>query len=125
MQTPAAADASPDGYRITISPVGHRVRVVYDGVVLADSERAFVLRETRLEPVVYFPKADVRMDLLEPTTFRTHCPFKGDATYYSVNIGGTTIEDAAWSYEDPFAAMETIRGHIAFASPRLLETAGE
>jgi uncharacterized protein (DUF427 family)/class 3 adenylate cyclase len=116
-----APDGAPQGYRIAIEPVGHRVQVVYDGVALADSDRAVVLRETRHEPVVYFPRADVRMDLLEPTAFRTHCPFKGDATYWTVAVGDRRSENAVWAYEDPLAEAAPVAGHVAFYRRRMDE----
>jgi uncharacterized protein (DUF427 family)/class 3 adenylate cyclase len=109
----------PHGYRIAIEPVGHRVKVVYDGTVLADSEQAVVLRETRHEPVVYFPKADVRMDLLEPTAWRTHCPFKGDATWWTVAVGERRSENAVWAYEEPLAEAARVAGHVAFYRRRM------
>jgi len=114
----------PEG-RISVEPNPGRICIRSGDTLIADTHNALELRETGYPARQYIPRADVAMHCLQRSDTVSHCPFKGDATYYSVNIGGTTIEDAAWSYEDPFAAMETIRGHIAFASPRLLETAGE
>ncbi|MBW2315432.1 MAG: DUF427 domain-containing protein [Deltaproteobacteria bacterium] len=119
MQTPAADPAR--GYRLETEPYGPRVKVVVDGIALADSERAVVLRETRHEPVVYFPKTDVRMDLLEPTGYRTHCPFKGDATYWTVEVGDRRIENAVWAYEEPIAEAGPLADHVAFYRNRMDE----
>ena len=102
------------GYRLFIEPSDRRIRAVLGGVTLADSRRALVMEETRLPPVYYFPREDVPMDLLIPSAQRTYCPFKGNATYWSVEIGGETVEDLAWSYEAPFDEAETVEGYIAF-----------
>lgn len=114
----------PEG-RITVAPNARRVCIRCGNTLIADTRNALVLRETGYPARQYIPRADVAMEYLQHSDTATHCPFKGDATYYSVVIDGTTLEDAAWSYQEPFEAMEKIRGHIAFASPRLLETAGE
>jgi uncharacterized protein (DUF427 family) len=84
-------------HRITTHPAEHSIRVELDGRVLAESDRAVALEETGLPTRYYLPRDDVRTDLLEPSDTTSHCPFKGDATYYSVD--GT--EDAFWVYEAP------------------------
>ncbi len=106
-------------YRISIEPAGHRVQVRFGGVTIADSERGLILRETRLPPVHYLPKADVRMDLLESSDHRTHCPFKGNASYWTVRVGERVAEDAVWAYEKPLPEAEPIRGHVAFYRDRM------
>jgi uncharacterized protein (DUF427 family) len=88
-------------YGFTITPSSKRVTVVFNGETIVDSTRGMVLMETRLSPVYYFPRDDVRMELLKRTTHRTHCPFKGNATYWSVNVGDQSAENAVWSYEQP------------------------
>jgi len=114
----ARAGEAP-GYRIEIAPHPGRVRVIFDGVAVADSARAVVLRETRHAPVVYFPKSDVRMELLEPTGYRTHCPFKGDATYWTIRVGDRTAKDAVWAYEEPVSDAAELTGHVAFYKNRV------
>jgi uncharacterized protein (DUF427 family)/class 3 adenylate cyclase len=99
------------------SPV--RVRVEFGGETVADSRRALVLHETRLPPVYYLPRADVREDLLEPSDYRTYCPFKGNASYWTLVVGGSRAEHAAWSYEDPLPEAAPIRGHLAFYRNRV------
>ena len=121
MPIPERSGADGRGYRISLEPHPHRVKVVFDGIALADSDRAVVLRETRHAPVVYFPKADVRMDLLEPTGYRTHCPFKGDATYWSVEVGERRVENAVWAYEEPIAEAAPLAEHVAFYRNRVDE----
>lgn len=114
-----AQEAGGGAYRLEIAPYGRRVKVVVDGIAVAESDRARVLHETRHEPVVYFPKADVRMELLEPTGYRTHCPFKGDATYWSVVVGERRVENVVWAYEEPIAEAAALADHVAFYRSRV------
>ncbi|MBL8659708.1 MAG: DUF427 domain-containing protein [Rhodospirillales bacterium] len=103
-----------EAHRITIEPASARVRVILDGVCIAESTRALVLREGSLSPVVYIPRADVDPASLTRSAHRSHCPFKGDASYFTVSAGETRVENAAWSYEQPFSAVAAIRDHLAF-----------
>jgi adenylate cyclase len=103
-----------EGYQLSYEPCERRVRVEFEGTWLADSGRALVLRETRLPPAYYFPFEDVRMDLLSKTDFHTHCPFKGNASYWSLNAGGRSVENIAWAYEEPFPEAERLRGYLSF-----------
>ena len=105
---------SHSGYRLIIVPGGKRLRVVVGGDTVAESDHALVMHETGYRPVTYVPREDVRMDVLLPSTRRTHCPFKGDANYWTIAIGDRRVEDAAWSYEAPYEEAEIVRGHIAF-----------
>ncbi|MGI9435557.1 MAG: DUF427 domain-containing protein [Geminicoccaceae bacterium] len=114
---PTVVDAAAQihrGYRFDVEPSPKRVQVVVNGVTIADSDRAIVMRETRLQPVYYFPMDDVRMDLFQRTTLRTHCPFKGNASYWNVLVGDRTIENAIWSYEDPFEEALSVKGYVGF-----------
>lgn len=108
----------PD-HPIAITPSSDRVRVTFNGEVVADTTRALVLQEAAYKPVFYIPREDARMALCERTTHSTHCPYKGDASYYTVNAGGRAAENAIWSYETPFPAMREIAGHIAFYPNRV------
>jgi adenylate cyclase len=110
---------SHSGYRLIIEPASKRVRAVVGGETVADSDRVLVMHESGYRPVTYVPRDDVRMDLLQPTEQRTHCPFKGDASYWTIEIDGRRIENAAWSYEDPYEEAEIVRGHIAFYWDRI------
>jgi len=101
-------------YEIRFVPSGKRVRVEYNGAWIADSERALVVHETRLAPAYYFPAEDVRMDLLARTEFTTHCPFKGNAAYWTLKVGDQVAENAAWAYEEPYREAEKIRGYVSF-----------
>ena len=106
-------EPGPD-HPITIEPAGKRVRVVLGGAIVAQSDRALVMRESVYPPVIYIPREDVTTDLLTPSPKRSHCPFKGDATYFTVSGHGIDRRDAAWSYEEPFPAVAAIAGHVAF-----------
>ena len=108
----------PD-HPISIAPHPHRVRVRFNHAVIADSWRALVLRESSYWPVFYIPRADIRMHLLAPTVHATHCPYKGDASYFSVRAGDRMSENAAWSYETPYEAVAAIAGHVAFYPERV------
>ena len=106
-------EPGPD-HPIAIEPNPHRVRVLVGGVIVAETMRALTLREAQLAPVQYIPRRDVNMDLLERTQSQTHCPYKGDASYFTVTAGGLVRENAVWSYENPFPAVAEIREHLAF-----------
>jgi uncharacterized protein (DUF427 family) len=110
VDTVKRAAAKAAGHRIEIRPSTSRVRVEHDGQVLAESDRALELHEGRIPVRYYLPPEDVRMDLLEPSGTTSHCPFKGDATYYSV----ADVEDAFWVYEDPSEdAAKPVDGMLA------------
>ena len=96
-----------------------RIRVEFGGEVIADSARTMVLRETRHLPVFYFPRADIRMERLKATDHITHCPFKGNANYWSIDAGGRLAENAAWSYETPLASTIQVKDCIAFYQDRV------
>src|SRR5205807_2403181 len=91
-----------------------RVRAVFAGVTVADSKRVLLLRERGHVGVYYFPMDDVRMDLLTPTDKQTRCPYKGDASYWSIDVKGRRAENAVWAYEDPLSERVDIKGHVAF-----------
>ncbi|HEX8261830.1 MAG TPA: DUF427 domain-containing protein [Allosphingosinicella sp.] len=102
---------NPAGHAIEITPFGGRVRVRVAGEMLADTAHALTLEEGSLPPVFYIPRADVHMDRLSPSATTSHCPFKGDASYFSAASGPA---DVAWSYEAPLAQASAIAGHLAF-----------
>ncbi|MBA2373866.1 MAG: DUF427 domain-containing protein [Chloroflexi bacterium] len=97
-----------------VEPVPERIRVIADGMTVADSTRALRVLETAGAPVYYVPPADVRMDLLERTEHASVCEFKGLATYHTLVLPDRTIPNAAWSYPRPAAGFEQIRDHLAF-----------
>lgn len=99
---------------IEIAPFDGRVVVTHGDAVIADTSHALALREADYPVVLYVPKADVAMDLLDPTDHSTHCPYKGDASYWSVTAGGARIENAVWAYPEPLPKVAEIRDHVAF-----------
>lgn len=108
----------PD-HPITIAPAQGRVRVTFNGKTVAESARALTLREASYAPVHYIPREDADLALLKRTTHTTHCPYKGDAGYYSIVAADRTAENAVWTYERPFPAMREIAGHLAFYPNRV------
>jgi len=106
-------------HRVDLEPSPGTVRVRFAGEVLADSERALLVRETGHDPVVYFPREDVRAEFLESTEHSTFCPFKGDASYWSLRVGDREEANAAWSYEDPFEEVVGLKNFMAFYADRV------
>ncbi|MFG2774788.1 DUF427 domain-containing protein [Streptomyces sp. NPDC048350] len=104
------------GHDITIEQGGGHVRVARDGLVLAESRRPLVLRETGCPVRYYLPPEDVRTDLLTPSTTHTRCPFKGDARYWSVPGGA----DIAWEYPDPHPEVAAIKNRLCFYETEVL-----
>jgi uncharacterized protein (DUF427 family) len=105
---------SGSAHAIEISPFGGRVRVRFAGEIVADTSHALLLEEGALPPVFYLPRGDVRMEHFEKNDHTSHCPFKGDASYFDLEAGGRREANAAWSYEAPIAAAAEIAGHLAF-----------
>jgi uncharacterized protein (DUF427 family) len=101
-------------YRIGWETSPRRVRVMFNGETIADTTRAQLMLEQNHLPVYYFPMADVRMDLLVRTTNKTHCPYKGEASYWSIVANGKTAENAVWGYQEPYSESAHINGHVAF-----------
>jgi uncharacterized protein (DUF427 family) len=118
MDTRTPRIPGPD-HPITIEPTGDRVVVRALGLILADTTAALTLREAGYPPVHYVPMRDVDQTLLRPSATSTYCPYKGDATYFSVTAPGGLIEDAIWAYEQPYTAVAEIADHVAFYSDRV------
>jgi uncharacterized protein (DUF427 family) len=108
----------PD-HPITVEPNPRRVRVTFGGRVVADTRSALTLREAGYKPIQYIPRADIDMALFERTAHASHCPYKGDASYFTLKVGGRAAENAAWSYEAPYPAMAEIKEHLAFYPSRM------
>ncbi|MDB5373694.1 MAG: hypothetical protein JWP04_2336 [Belnapia sp.] len=108
----------PD-HPIAITPTPQRVRVLLGGQVVAETTRALTLQEASYPAVQYIPRADATLALFRKTDRSTHCPYKGDASYYSIEAGGKRAENAVWSYETPFPTMAEIEGHFAFYPDRV------
>jgi uncharacterized protein (DUF427 family) len=103
----------PD-HPITITSNPKRIRVLAGGIVIADTTQALTLKEANYPAVQYVPREDANLAVLARTDRVTHCPYKGDANYFSILAEGKTIENSIWTYERPFPAMAEIAGHLAF-----------
>jgi uncharacterized protein (DUF427 family) len=108
----------PD-HPITIEPTAKRLRVTFNGRVVADTTRALTLREARYPPRYYVPREDANMSLLERSDRKSHCPYKGDAAYYSIRAGDKLSKDAIWTYEQPYPDVKEIAGRLAFYPDRV------
>jgi uncharacterized protein (DUF427 family) len=107
------------GHRITITPADVHVEVVIDGEKVAESDRPVLLEETGLPTRYYLPREHVRTDLLTPTNRETTCPFKGEASYWSLQVGDDVHENLVWSYESPIPDAEGITGLMCFFNERV------
>jgi uncharacterized protein (DUF427 family) len=126
MSNPAPGFARYPNHRVIATQRPRHVRVLVGGVVVADSRAAFEVEESRHDPVWYFPPEDVDQRLLEPTESTTYCPFKGHASYYTIDAGGERLADAAWSYLAPFDECRALAGCVAFYADRVhVEVDGE
>ncbi len=108
----------PD-HPISIAPHPSRVVVTVAGKVVADTRQALSLREASYPAVLYIPRSDADMALLERSGHTTYCPYKGDCSYYSIPVGGERSRNAVWTYEMPYAAMAAIKDHLAFYPDRV------
>jgi uncharacterized protein (DUF427 family) len=108
----------PD-HPITVTPTGKRVVVRLGGTVIADTTDALTLQESTYPPVQYIPRKDLDMSLLERTDHSTYCPYKGDASYFSIPMGGSRSVNAIWTYETPYDAVAQIKDHVAFYGDRV------
>ena len=109
------------GHQITITPIDNHIDVTLAGEKLASSDRALLLEETGSPDRYYLPREDVRTDLLRPTDTKSTCPFKGEASYWSVEAGGQVHDDVVWSYETPIDAAKQITGLLCFYTERGVE----
>ena len=126
MPNPAPGFAKYPKHRVAARPAGTHVTVKFNGDVIADTQDAVALDETMeghvVAPIVYYiPRNDVRMDRLERTSHSSHCPFKGDASYYSIRNGP---ENAVWSYEAPYDELMAIKELLAFYPDKFEISAG-
>jgi uncharacterized protein (DUF427 family) len=107
------------GHKITIVPSDARVEVRVGGQTVASSDRALRLDETGSPARYYIPRDDVRTDLLQGTAHHSTCPFKGEASYWSVKLGDDVLENVVWSYETPLADVADIEGLLCFYNERV------
>jgi len=119
-QTRVVKVPGPD-HPISITRNLSRIVVRAGGKIVADTRRAWTLREAKYPPVQYIPREDVDMTLLARTDHETYCPYKGDCSYYSVLAGGDRSVNAVWTYEAPYEFVAAIKDHLAFYPDRVDE----
>lgn len=128
MANPAPGYAKKPEHRVDLLPETRRVRVTFAGIVIADTTSAVRCEETGHGPVHYIPEKDVRLDLLRPTDHHTYCPFKGEASYWTIAVPGTggasqaadrQAENAVWGYKAPYDEAMGMIGHYAFYGSRV------
>ena len=117
--TPKTVKIPGPDHPITIERNSGRVVVSVSGRVIADTREALTLREARYPAVQYIPRRDVDRTLLQRTDHATYCPYKGDAAYFSIPVGGERSVDAVWTYETPYPAVADIKDHLAFYPDRV------
>jgi uncharacterized protein (DUF427 family) len=110
---------------ISVVPTPSRVIVTVDGKIVADTTSALTLQEASYPPVQYIPMADVDQSLIRRTETSTYCPFKGDASYYTIVTPDRELADAVWSYQKPYPAVDVIAGHVAFYPQHVELTVGD
>lgn len=112
---PTSVNYQLDGprHKLLLSPFPRRVRAVFESKTLVDTQRAMLLHESNIAPALYVPAEDVNLDLLRKTELSTHCPFKGDASYWSIVVDGRTSENSVWGYETPIEEATWLEGYVA------------
>ena len=113
MSTKERLIPGPD-HPITVAPTGKHVVVKAGGKVIAETDSALTLQESNYPPVQYLPLQDVDADVISPTDHETYCPYKGDASYYSLSTADGELENVIWTYEQPYDAVAEIKDHVAF-----------
>ena len=103
-----------EAHPITVTPTGKHVVVRVNGEVVAETDAALTLQESTYPAVQYVPLADVVPSALTRSDTTTYCPYKGEANYYHVSAAGQTVDDAIWTYQQPYDAVDAIAGHVAF-----------
>jgi uncharacterized protein (DUF427 family) len=118
MTTKTRLEPSPD-HPITIAPTGRHVAVRAGGQLIAETDQALTLQEADYQPVQYIPLEAVDAAVLRPTDHETYCPFKGEASYYTVTTPASDLENVIWTYNEPYDAVAEIAGHVAFYADRV------
>jgi uncharacterized protein (DUF427 family) len=123
MPNPAPGFKSHPDHRVDLVPESRRVRVIFGGVTIADTTAALRVEETGHDPVLYVPEKDMRLGMLHPTDQHTRCPFKGEASYWTIEVpeagGVRRAENAVWGYPHPYDEVAGIVGHYAFYPNRV------
>ncbi len=111
----------PD-YRVDLAVSDERIRARFGDSIVAESDRALIVHETDHDPVVYFPLSDVALHYFTATKHHTFCPFKGQASYWTLSVGAEVAENVMWSYPDPLPEVAGLKGHAAFYTDRVVIT---
>jgi uncharacterized protein (DUF427 family) len=124
MSNPAPGFVSKPDHRVDLLPESRRVKVVFGGVTIADSGTALRVEETDHGPVYYVPEKDVRLDLMHRTEHHTRCPYKGEASYWTIELPADTgsirrSENAVWAYPSPYDEVSRLAGYYAFYPNRV------
>jgi len=126
MSEPAPGFVKHPSHQVDITPATDHVRILVDETVIADTTRPLQVLESRHHPVWYLPLTDVNVDLLVATEHTTYCPFKGHASYWSIEAGQPQLENSVWGYQEPYEECEPLRNHVAFYTDKVaLEVNGE
>jgi uncharacterized protein (DUF427 family) len=110
----------PD-YQIDIAPASKSVRIEVNGMTIVESQNALLMREQNHQPVYYFPQSEVKMAQFQRTDHATHCPFKGDASYWTLGVADRVLENVMWSYETPCDEVAAVKAYVAFYREQLDE----
>ena len=124
MPNPAPGFAARPDYRVDLLPESRRVKVVFGDVTIADSTAALRCEEIGHGPVHYLPQKDIRLDLLHPTEHHTRCPYKGEASYWTIEVPAENgavrrSENAVWAYPSPYDEVPGLAGYYAFYTSRV------
>jgi uncharacterized protein (DUF427 family) len=123
MANPAPGYQKKPEHRVDLLPETRRVRVTFAGQIVADTTNAVRCEETGHEPVHYIPEQDMRLELMRPTDHKTYCPFKGDCSYWTIEVekGGDQqrSDNAVWGYRAPYDEAKGLAGHYAFYKSRV------
>jgi len=124
MPNPAPGFVTRPDHRVDLLPETRRVKVVLGGMTIADTEVALRVEETGHGPVFYVPEKDVRVDLMHPTDHHTHCPYKGQASYWTIELSPTSgakqhSENVVWAYPSPYDEVSGLAGYYAFYPNRV------
>ena len=121
MANPAPGYQKKPQHRVDLLPETRRVRVTFAGQIVADTNAAVRCEETGHEPVHYIPEKDMRLELMRPTDHKTYCPFKGDCSYWTLEVDGgkQRSENAIWGYRVPYDEAQGLAGHYAFYKSRV------
>jgi len=116
---PGCRDPQEADHPITVEPASDPIRITFAGRVIAETDRAMILREEGHPPVAYLPREDVHNEVMRASETRTRCPFKGQASYYAIAVEGKVADDAAWIYPTPCPAVAPIAAFVAFYADRV------